>query len=155
VLIKQYDTHQSVSYYGAPMTVVNHAWKPRRETRTDDKEGVLFNRGLVNGIEPSIDGKLISAPECVPLAIPGYDDDSGECLLYVELTLSPDSWQPTKVEMAAYAKRPDAKPFTARKLVAIASIDGGIEARAYFDFGFDASERKTSGRFKSWWRAMP
>lgn len=154
VLIKQYDTHQTVSYYGAPQTVIAHAWKPRRATRTDEKEGVLFGRGLVNGIEATCEDKLVSDADCVPLAIPGYDEDRGECLLYVELTLDPDTWRATETKMAAYAKRPDFQPFTARKLVGIASIDGGIEARAFFDFAFDSSERKASGAFKPWWRAV-
>jgi len=154
VRLTQRDTHTTISYHGSGPTVVHHAWKPRRATRTDGREGVIFTRGLVNGIEPLVGEKKISDADVEPLVIPGYDDDMGECLLYVEILLDPQSWRAVQATMAAYSKRPDAKPFTARKLVGIASIDGGIEARAFFDFGFTASERKANGTCKPWWRAL-
>jgi hypothetical protein len=156
VLIRDLGTHRLISYRGAPRTAVNHAWKPRRANLDDGREGVRFARGLVNGIEPVIGKKKISDPECEPLLIPGYDvDDMGDCLIYVELTLDLQTWQVKKAEMAAYSKRPAFKPFTARKLVAVANIDNSLVPRAYFDLGFDSSQRKPSGSFKSWWRAMP
>jgi hypothetical protein len=154
VMIRQLDTHRIISYLDNSTTVVNHAWKPRAATSKDGKAGVLFARGLVDGIEPVIGEKKISDPECEPLLIPGYND-AGDCLLVVELTLDLQTWQVKKAEMAAYDKRPEFKPFTARKLIAVAQEDGRIDPRAHFDLGFDASQRKANGKFKPWWRGLP
>ncbi len=150
VRIRRLDTHSIISYYGAPQTVISHAWKPRAGFTSDGKSGVLFSKGLVNGIEPVIGEKKISAEDCDPLAIEEFND-AGDCMLFVELKLNA-LWQIEKAEMKAYAK-PEWRAWTARKLVAIAQEDGRIVPRARFDLGFYASERKATGAFRQWWWA--
>jgi hypothetical protein len=151
VRTRQLDSGIIISYSSAGGNGVSHAWQPSAGLSRDGKPCVSFSKGLVNGIEPKIGEMKISDDECVPLEIPEYND-AGDCWLFVELKLN-SFWQIEKAEMKAYAK-PEWKAWTARKLVAIAQKDGGIEPRARFDFGFYASERKPSGTFRQWWWAM-
>lgn len=151
VRIRRLDTHVIISYDGGTQTVISHAWKPRPGFSGAGNAGVLFSKGLVNGIEPVVGEKKISDEECEALEIPEYND-AGDCMLYVELKLN-SFWQIERAEMKAYAK-PEWKAWTARKLVAIAQEDGRIIPRARFDFGFYASERKPSGSFRQWWWAL-
>lgn len=153
VRIRRLDTHSVISYYGSGRTVIAHAWKPRSKYTAEGKPGVLFSRGLVNGIEPVIGEKKISDDQCEPLEIPEYND-AGDCLIYVELKLHLQSWAIERAAMVAYAVRPEGKPFTARKLIAVAEVSGRIVPRAHFDFGFDSSQRRPNGTFKPWWRAL-
>lgn len=151
VRTRQFDTALIVSYDGGGTESFPHSWKPRSDYTSSGKPAVRFSQGLVNGIEPVIDGKKISDDESDPLEISEYND-AGDCLLFVELTLN-SSWQIEKAEMKAYAN-PEWIAWTARKLIAIAQEDGRIIPRARFDFGFYASERKPSGSFRQWWWAI-
>lgn len=149
VLIKQFDDHTSVSFITrhAP---IRHAWKPSM-TSYDGKPAVVFSRGLVNGIEPTVGGFRISAENRLPLVLGEFDPFLGECLIYVQLQLDVQSWNISGATMITSAEPPPFKPFTARKLIAIATQDGSVIPRCFFDLGFAASNRKPNGVFRPWW----
>lgn len=149
VRLQRLDTHTLISFDGPAVTSVQHAWKPRVEV-LDVGIGVRFARGLVNGMEPRIGEELISAEDVEPLRVPGYNA-AGDALVYVELKLDAQSWRITAATMAAYAERPGAVPFVARKLICIVQNDGRVWPRAFFDLGFASSQRKPNGTFKTWW----
>ena len=149
VLVKHYDSHTAISYL-APRTVLRHAWKPTM-TSIDGKPAVTFSRGLINGIEPTIDNKKLSDPDQKPLVLAEYDKDLGDCLIYAELKLDLQSWAIKEATMLASPTPPPFTPFTARKLIAIANEDGTVTPRCFHDLGFIASNRKSSGLFRAWW----
>jgi hypothetical protein len=154
VLTRKTESGIIVSYYGNAASAVQHPWLPSPAQTKDGKPGVRFVRGLVNGIEPKIGEKKISDTASEPLLIPGYDEETGDCLIYVELKLDLQSWAITEAGLAAYKQRPEFKPFTGRKLIAIAQQDGSIVPRTRFDLGFATSQRKPSGLCKQWWWAI-
>lgn len=151
VMVKQYDDHTAISYL-APRMIIRHAWKPTMSS-SDGKPAVNFARGLINGIEPTIDKKKISDPDQKPLVLREFDRETGDCLIYAELRLDLQSWAIKQATMIASAKPPAFQPYTARKLIAIANEDGTVEPRCFFDLGFIASNRKSSGTFRAWWFA--
>jgi len=149
VMVKRYDDHTAISYL-APRTIVRHAWKPTM-TSLDGQPAVTFSRGLINGIEPTIDNKKLSDPDQKPLVLAEFDKDLGDCLIYAELKLDFASWAIKEAKMIATATPPPFTPFTARKLIAIASSDGTVSPRCFHDLGFIASNRNSSGIFRAWW----
>lgn len=151
VRVRQLDTHQVVTYH-APRRTISHAWKPTSARTSEGKPGLRLQRGLVEGIEPKVGNKRMSDPDSDAVMIPGYGE-TGDCLVYVEVRLSSALWTIQEVTLAAYAEPPPATPFVGRKLVCIAEQTGALVARAFFDFGFAATDRKPGGRFKAWWWA--
>lgn len=154
VLISQFDDHVQVSYR-APWTPSDrHAWKPMMST-LDGKPALRFARGLINGIEPTLgDYKAKLSDPFAPVIPLDFDPDTGDCGLYLELSLAIDSWHITKATVIAAAGVPDFKPFTAYKLLCIANKAGAFNQRIFRDLGFAASNRKSSGVFKSWWWSL-
>ena len=154
VKVKQLDSGQYVSYFAAPVAI-STAWKPSGDTTEDGKPGVRFSQGLVNGIEPILgDYKAKLSDPFAPVIPLDFDQDTGECGLYLKLTLSIDSWLISKATVIASAGVPSFLPFTAYKLLCIANKTGSFNQRTFRDLGFAASNRKSSGVFKSWWWSL-
>jgi len=148
VLVKRYDDHTSISFL-APRQVIRHAWKPTLNT-AGEYPAVSFSRGLINGIEPKIGEKLLSDPARPELELKEFDTDLGDCLIYAEVTMNL-VWEISSIEMLATPEPPPFEPYKARKLIAIANVDGTVVPRCFFDLGFAATNRKPSGLFRSWW----
>ena len=154
VKVQQLDNCQIVSYHATPV-VITTAWKPSGDTTEDGKPGVRLSQGLVNGIEPILgDYKAKLSDPFAPVIPLDFDQDTGDCGIYLKLTLAMDSWHISKATVIASVGVPDFKPFTAYKLLTIANKAGSFNQRSFRDLGFAASNRKSSGVFKSWWWAL-
>lgn len=161
VLVSQFDDHQLVRYTAPPAASVSTAWSPSLISAgsgdanpTGALAGVTFGQGLVNGIEPQIEGKNISDPACPPLLIQSYDQQFGDCLIYLQATLNISSHLISSATMIASATVPAWQAWTALKLIAVANQNGQITPVTYFNQGFAASNVKSNGLFQSWWWAI-
>jgi hypothetical protein len=126
----------------------------------DGKLLLSWSQGLIGGVEPVIGEKKISELDDQTGQPPKFevtpDDfgDDGRCLVYFQIEVDHISFLAVKVTPAAFAKKPGATAWMAFKLAGILAKDGDGAVTAYprlfFDQGFAASEKKSSGMFRAW-----
>jgi hypothetical protein len=114
--------------------------------RTREGFSVSFERGLIAGVEPSINGIALSAtdPETrrrpallVPFSMfEGYD----EVGIYFRVSLSRE-WTAEKAEPFASAEFPKQEPWKADKLACLVRSNGTAWRALYFNIGLESIRR--------------
>lgn len=154
VRVKQLDSGQKVTYY-ADSVSISSSWKPSGDKTEDGQPGVRFSKGLVNGMEPTLgENKMKLSDPFAPVVPLVFDPLTSESLVYLQLSLSIDNWLITKATVVAFSTTPAFTPFTAYKLLCIASSNGSFSQRTFRDLGFASSNHKSNGVFKSWWWSL-
>ena len=115
-------------------------------TRTGENFEIRWQRGLIEGIEPTIDGVPISGKDGV---IPAFTVtpaafSAGEALIYFRLSLS-TGWGVTKIEPFASAEAPGTQPYIADKLALILFADGTFWRAMVANQGHLAINRRPEG----------
>ena len=151
VRLRQLDTHCVIEYL-PPKVVRDYPFRITAHVLDRDKTGLTFRRGLVNGIEPQVLGVAMS--EADPLELSGFDPETGDLLVYLQVRLNLDTWKVDQAEIVTMASPPTSKAFHAWKLLAICNADGSVDPRAFRDFALFTSNRRTSGYFTPWWTAL-
>lgn len=118
--------------------------------RAGDDFQITWQKGLINGVEPTIDGQPISKPLEDTGKPPfftvtsGDFGDAGECLVYFRTTLD-DGWFVKTIEPIAAGQTPPGQPRTFDKLALILYPDGTFWRALKMNVGFISINRKSNG----------
>jgi len=119
----------------------------------DGGQVATVSRGLLEGVEPRIEGLRISGaddPQQTPPTLALPTPEAAEGYLYAEVTLSPVSWRAESATIIFSATPPGALEWRAYKLLAILRNSGGAWQIAHqavcFNLGLYSYGRKASGK---------
>lgn len=123
-------------------------------TRLGDRFELRFGKGLIGGVEPTIDGKAISSKlddgKAPALVVAGDDFNSeGVCGIYLRCELS-DKFVIEKVKPLASPEKPKKVARVAHKLTGFIIRDGGsvrYDRELFSNLGLFAANRKPNGFF--------
>lgn len=141
--------HEHFTGSGGGGGVVSPYFLPKVGSLGQGEFAVRWERGLIGGVEPTIDGVPISGhpktgiqPKFVvpPVAF----DTNGEARVYFRLSLAPD-FSVRKVEPFASRLVPPLEPFAAYRLSFLLFEDGSFWRKLIANQGYRAINRQSSG----------